>query len=91
MTVLSAKLVIRIPWAISLKDKRQLRRSIIDKSRQKFNISIAEVDTQDAHQTLTLGLAVVSGEPGHAREMLDKVVRFIESNIDAKIISLEIV
>ncbi|MDL2288229.1 DUF503 domain-containing protein [Oscillospiraceae bacterium OttesenSCG-928-F05] len=89
MTVLSAKLTIHIPWAASLKDKRQVRRSLIDKVRQKFNVSIAEVDTQDVHQTLTLGLAVVSGEHRHARETLDEVVRFIEGNTEAEIVEVE--
>jgi len=91
MIVLSAKVTIYIPWAASLKDKRQLRRSLMDKTRQKFNVSIAEVDTQDVHQTLTLGIAVVSGEHHHAREVLDEIVRFIEGNTDAEVISVEII
>lgn len=89
MTVLSARITIHIPWAASLKDKRQVRRSLTDKARQRFNISIAEVDTQDMHQTLTLGLAVVSGERHHAQELMDETVRFIESSTDAEVVSVE--
>jgi len=55
----SAKLTFYIPHAISLKDKRQVRRSLLDKTRQRFNASIAEVATQDVLQTLTIGVAVV--------------------------------
>lgn len=87
MITLSAKLTFHIPWAMSLKDKRQIRRSLIEKTRQKFNVSVAEVDAQDIHQTLTLGVAIVSGEHGHAREMLDEITRFMESATDAELVS----
>ena len=89
MHVLSAKLTFYIPQATSLKDKRQVCRSLIDKIRQRFNASIAEVATQDVHQTLTVGVAVVSGENAHARRSLDEIVRFAEGNADAELIGVE--
>jgi len=67
MYTLSAILTFHIPHAASLKDKRQVRRSLVDKTRQRFNVSVAEVGTQDIYQTLTLGIAVVSGDAAHAR------------------------
>ncbi len=73
MHTLSAKLTFYIPHAASLKDKRQVCRSLIDKSRQKFNAAIADVDTQDAHQMLTIGVAVVSGEAAYAQKSLDEL------------------
>ena len=85
MITLSAKLTFYIPHAVSLKDKRQVRRSLIDKTRQRFNVSIAEVGTQDVHQTLTLGIAVVSGEMSHAQNSLDEIIRFMENNPDAEL------
>jgi uncharacterized protein YlxP (DUF503 family) len=63
-------------------------RSIIDKTRHKFNVAIAEVDTQDVHQTLTLGVVVVSGEYAHTRAMLDEIIRFIEEHADAELVSV---
>ena len=89
MITLSAKLTFYIPHAVSLKDKRQVRRSLIDKTRQRFNASIAEVDTQDIHQTLTLGVAVVSGEMSHAQNSLDEIIRFMENNPDAELTGVE--
>ena len=89
MYTLSAKLTFHIPYACSLKDKRQVSRSIIAKVRQKFNVSIAEVDTQDVHRTLTLGIAVVSGEMSHAQNSLDEVIRFMEDNVDAELMGIE--
>jgi len=89
MYTISTQLVFHISHAHSLKDKRQVRRSIIDKTKHRFNASIAEVATQDIIQTLTLGIAVVSGESHRARESMDEIIRFIEGHIDAELISIE--
>ena len=85
----SAKLTFYIPHAMSLKDKRQVCRSIVDKARQKFNASVAEVDTQDVHQTLTIGIAVVSGDSAHAEQSLNAVIRFMEEHADAELTGVE--
>ena len=89
MHVEAAKLTFTIPHAASLKDKRQVRRSLVDKTRQRYNASVAEVATQDVYQTLTLGIAVVSGEVAHARRSLDEIVRFMEEHTDAELISID--
>ena len=90
MITLSAKLTFYIPHASSLKDKRQVCRSIIDKTRQKFNASVAEVDTQDMHQTLTVGVAVVSGDASHTQRSLDEIIRFMESHAEAEMTDVEV-
>ena len=90
MHTLSAKLTFYIPHATSLKDKRQVRRSLVDKTRQRFNASIAEVATQDVQQTLTIGIAVVSGDVGHAQRLLDEIVRFMEEHTEAELTAVEI-
>jgi len=87
---LSAKLTFYIPQSTSLKDKRQVRRSLIEKTRHRFNVSVAEIDTQDIHQTLTIGIAVVSGDAAHRRESIDEIIRFMESQADAELTSIEI-
>jgi len=90
MYTVSAKLSFYIPHAVSLKDKRQIRRSLVEKTRHKFNVSIAEVDTQDVHQTLTIGIAIVSGENAHAQKSLDEVIRSMETQADAELVGIEI-
>jgi len=85
----SAKLTFYILHAASLKDKRQVCRSLIDKARSRFNASIAEVETQDLHQTLTIGIAVVSGSASHAEQSLDEIVRFLEKHAEAELVALE--
>jgi len=89
MATASATLKFLVPHARSLKDKRMVARAMIDKARHKYNASIAEVETQDAHQILTVEDAVVSGEVGHAREMLDNIVRFMEGNTEAVLLAVE--
>jgi len=90
MFTLSAKLTFYIPHATSLKDKRQIRRSIIEKTRHKFNAAVAEIDTQDNHQTLTVGVAVVSGDGGHRQETIDEIIRYMEEHADAELTTVEI-
>ena len=85
MYVLSAKLSFHIPCAGSLKDKRQVRRSLIEKAKQRFNVSISEVDLQDVHQKLVIGIAVVSSEATHAENSLDEIIRFLENNPNAEL------
>jgi len=90
MFTLSAKLIFYIPQSASLKDKRQVRRSIIEKTRHKFNVAIAEIDTQDILQTLTIGIAVVSGDDAHRENSLDEIIRFMENHSDAELTAVEI-
>lgn len=89
MIVLAAELTFHIPDAHSLKDKRQACRSLVDSVKRKFNAAIAEVDTQDAHQLLTLGVAVVSGERHQASKMLESILRYLEDNPYGQLMDVE--
>ena len=90
MYTVSAKLTFYIPFSNSLKDKRQVCRSLIDRARQKFNASISEVGAQDLYQTLTIGIAVVSGDASHAQDSIDEIIRFMDKNTDAELTEVEI-
>ena len=89
MYTLSSKLTFHIPHATSLKDKRKICRSLIDKTRQRFNVAIAEVATQDIHRTLTVGIAVVSGSASHAQNSLDEIIRYMEEHAGAELVEVE--
>jgi len=90
MYIESAILTFYVPQANSLKDKRKVCRSLLDKTRQRFNISIAEIATQDIHQQLTIGIATISGTAAHAKNSLNETIRFMETNADAELTSIEI-
>jgi len=64
----------------SLKDKRQIIKSLIETTRHKFNISIAEVEDLDKWRRATIGIACVANEAAHVNRVLDKVLDTIESN-----------
>ena len=85
----TAKLTFHIPHAASLKDKRQVCRSLIDKTRRRFNAAVSEVDTQDIHKTLTIGVVVLSGDAAHAQRSLDEIVRFMETHAEAELTGVE--
>ena len=65
MHVGACMLTLHVPASHSLKDKRQVVRSLIERLRRQFNVAAAEVEEQDSWQTAVLGLVVVSNEAGH--------------------------
>ena len=77
-------------WVSSLKEKRMVVKSIIEKTRHKFNVSIAEVDYQDAHKDIGIGFACVTNESRHAESMVQNILNFIESNTDAVVMDVQI-
>ena len=64
--------------ALSLKEKRQIVKSILTRVRNEFNVSIAEVDEQDLWQSAVLGIACVSNSQSYAHGQLEAVLRFID-------------
>ena len=65
--------------ANSLKDKRRILKSIIDRIKNRFNVSVAEVDQQDLWQNATIGISMVSCEQAHVSKVLAAIVRFVEA------------
>ena len=77
---------LRIPGCSSLKEKRHVVKTLTASLRQRFNVSVAEVDHHDLWQRATLGLAVVSTENAHVSELLQGVRSIIESRPDAEVL-----
>lgn len=65
--------------AMTLKDKRQVIKSLKDRVRHKFNVSIAEVDKQDLIRSVVLGVAVVANEGKFADSVLSSIVELVRS------------
>jgi uncharacterized protein YlxP (DUF503 family) len=66
-------LEIYIPDAHSLKDKRQVLRSLKDRLRARFNVAVAELDHQDAWQRSQVGIVTLSNNAGHLEQSLQAV------------------
>lgn len=91
MNVGMLKVRLRLPTNLSLKGKRQVVKSIVQRVGDRFNVSIAEVEDQDLWQLVTLGVACVSNSTPHANEVLSKVVDFIvQSRFDVELLDYEI-
>ena len=91
MNVATARITFRLPASHSLKDKRRVVKSICQRTQNRFNVSIAEIDSHDLWQTASLGIACVSTSGRHAGRMLDTVIAFIESDRpDAELIDCEV-
>jgi len=91
MNVGVCRIELRLPENLSLKGKRQVLKSITTRTRNRFNVSIAEVDDQDLWQLATIGICCVSNSSRHNNEVLSKVVDFIvNGRFDVEILDYEI-
>ncbi len=89
MIIGTGKIYLFANWAHSLKEKRMVVKSIIDKTKHKFNVSIAEVDDQDLHQSIVIGIACVTTSTRHADSIIQNVLNFIEGNTEAIVQKIE--
>jgi uncharacterized protein YlxP (DUF503 family) len=81
-----ARVALHLAGNGSLKGKRMVVKSVAQRVRNRFNVAVAEIDTQDAWQVATLGIVCLSDDPRHSNEMLSKVIAFIESErLDAEV------
>jgi uncharacterized protein YlxP (DUF503 family) len=84
---LQVRLLIR--EARSLKDKRQVVKSIKDRLHNGFNVSIAEVAALDNRQVAVLGMAMVSNEAHHVKTALGQIVEALRCHPVAELIGQE--
>jgi len=78
-----------IPGSQSLKDKRQVIKSTLDRIRDRFNVSAAEVDELDSWQRATLGFACVSKDQPFVDQVLQKVLTTVESNPQIEVANVQ--
>jgi len=86
MVVGVCTLELHLPGVASLKGKRQILLSLKGRIRNKFNVSIAEVDGQDLWQTAVLGVACVANEQRHTNEVLDSVLNVVRANPNVELV-----
>jgi len=77
MNVGVCRVRLRLPGNLSLKGKRQVLKSITTRVKNKFNVSVAEIDDNDLWQLAALGICCVSNNKRYTNEVLSKVVDFI--------------
>lgn len=96
MIVGAALIELHVHASHSLKEKRGVVRSVLQRIRNRFNVSAAEVDGQDTWQRAVLGVVTVGRDAREIRSVLDRVVAFAEdvglaevTNSDVEILTLE--
>jgi uncharacterized protein len=94
MVIGACKITLHLPECHSLKEKRQIIKSVLARVRNHFEVASAEVDENDRWQIAVLGITCVSNSGLHASEVLERVRQYIEesrpdivlSNIESDII-----
>ena len=77
------------PWVHSLKEKRMIVKSLVAKLQNKFHVSAAEIDEQDTHQIIVVGVAAIVPHNAMADSLMDEISGFVEENCEAEIINEE--
>ncbi len=90
MIVGSLRIRLLVRESRSLKDKRQVVRSIKDRLRNRFNVSVAEVEAQDQRQLVILGMAMVSNEAGHVKAALEQILGALRVHPVAELLDHEL-
>ena len=73
-------------WVHSLKEKRMIVKSIIAQLQNRFHGSAAEIDEQDTHQIIVIGVAAIVPHNAMADSLMDEISAFVEENTEAEIL-----
>ncbi|MBN2409413.1 MAG: DUF503 domain-containing protein [Candidatus Aminicenantes bacterium] len=82
-------LEIFLPYSQSLKDKRKVLNTLRDRIHSRFNAAFAELDFQDKWQRAGLGIVTLNSQKGLVDQVLQKILRDVEENLQGEIILSE--
>ena len=80
---------LRASWVHSLKEKRMIVKSLIAKLQNRYHVSAAEIEEQDVHQMIVIGVAAIVPHNAMADSLMDDISMFVEENTDAEILDEE--
>ena len=78
-----------LPGSHSLKDKRRLVKSLLDRLHNQFNVAAAEIDAQDNHRYAHLAVTCVSSESRHANQILSHIMSAVEREAEMVVVRYE--
>lgn len=87
MVVGIVKIELWIPHNTSLKGKRSVVKKVLERTRARFNVTVAEVDKQDIHSRAVIGCAMVGSDQRYVNGAVDKILDFIEGLAVAEVLS----
>lgn len=88
MKILVMEFKIRVSYVNSLKEKRMIVRSLKNKLRNNFNVSVSETGDNDNHKSIVLGICSVSNDKTLLQNLSEKTISFIENNFDVEIVDI---
>ena len=86
MNIATMTFRLRASWVHSLKEKRMIVKSLIAKLQNKFHVSAAEIDDQDTHQIIVIGMAAIVPHSAMADSLMDEISQFVEDNMEEEIL-----
>jgi len=79
MTVGVSSFELHLPSSRSLKDKRRIVKSLVDRIHQRYRVSIAETDLHDLHQRAEISMAAVTNGESEMEKLMDEVRNLVEA------------
>ena len=89
MIIGTIRISLHFPESHSLKEKRKILLSVKDRIKNKFNVSVAELEDNDLWQKSIIGVAVISNDQAHANAVLSKVSDMVNGRPDLIVTDIE--
>ena len=86
MMIAAVTFRLHAPWVHSLKEKRMIVKSLIAQLQNRFHVSAAEIDEQDTHQIIVIGVAAIVPHNAIADNLMEEISQFVESASEAEVL-----
>ncbi len=86
MMIAAMRFKLYAPWAHSLKEKRMVVKRLIAQLQNRFHVSAAEIEQQDAHQIIAIGVAAIVPHSAMADSLMDELSAFVEATTEAEVL-----
>ena len=86
MNIAAMTFWLHAPWVHSLKEKRMIVKSLVARLQNRFHVSAAEVEEQDTHQIIVIGVAAIVPHNAMADSLMDEISQFIEESTEAEVL-----
>ena len=86
MNIAAMTFQLRASWVHSLKEKRMIVKSLTAQLQNRFHVSAAEIDEQDTHQIIVIGVAAIVPHNARADSLMEEISLFVENNCEAEIV-----
>ena len=73
-------------WTHSLKEKRMVVKSLVSQLQNRFHVSVAEIDEQDTHQIIVIGVVAIVPHNAIADSLMEEISQFVENASEAEVL-----